>query len=132
MTPSDTPPPLSVAASIAAVQGLGLLGLTVLEAASVDGGRIALGVSTAFFFAAYGVLLLAAALGLVRGGTWARGPVLITQLIQLGVAWNFRTDAPVVLLVVLVVAALAAIAGIVHPASVERLSREEPARHGDG
>ncbi len=123
MTSTDVPPPLRVAASVAAVQGLGLLGLATVETASIDGDRLALGASTAFFFAAYGVLLLAAGFGLVRGGTWARGPVLITQLIQLGVAWNVRGDAPVVLLVVLVVSAIAAVAGIVHPASVERLSR---------
>ena len=88
--PEDNPPPLTVAASLVAVQGLVLVALSALELASVSPGRMSMGVSTAVFFLLYGVALLACAWGLTRRAAWSRGPVLITQLIQLGLAWNLR------------------------------------------
>ena len=57
------PPPLTVAASIVAVEGVVLLLLAVLEFANVNADRAGLGVSTAGFFVVYGVVLLAAAFG---------------------------------------------------------------------
>ena len=47
----NRPAPLVVAASIGALEGLALLLLAVLEAASVDSERLSLGISTAVFFA---------------------------------------------------------------------------------
>lgn len=117
--PSDHPPQLTVAASLAAVQGLVLVILGILELASVSSDRLGFGLSTAVFFAAYGVVLLGAALALWRRHGWARGPVLITQLIVLGLAWNLREH-------VLAALGLAAVAGvvvaaIVHPDTVAAL-----------
>lgn len=120
--PATNPPPLLVAASLAAVEGLVLVILAILEFANVDDSRRELGVSTAVFFAAYGALLLGAAWGLHRRGGWARGPVLITQLIALGLAWNLR-DMPAVA-VALVICAGIVLAGMLHPDSIAVLDRD--------
>ncbi|MBU2696823.1 hypothetical protein ABFU82_03330 [Nocardioides sp. WV_118_6] len=109
--PAPNPPPLIVAASVAGVQGAVLLLLAILEFASVTSGRLAFGLSTAGFFAAYGVVLIAAAVALWRRQGWSRGPVLITQLIFLGIAWNLREH--VLLAIVLAVVALVVLAGMV-------------------
>jgi hypothetical protein len=114
-----TPPPLTVAASLAGVQGLVLLILAVLELASVSASRPGVGLSAAAFFAAYGAVLTGAAVALWRRHGWARGPVLITQLIVLGLAWNLRDQ-------VLAAAGLAAvgvvvIAAVIHPDTIAAL-----------
>lgn len=113
------PPPLTVAASLVAVQGAVLVMLAVLEFASVASERLGLGISTAGFFAVYGVVLLGAGWGLVRRAGWPRGPVLLTQLIGFGLAWNLREHPGVAI-------ALAACAGVVlaamvHPDTIEAL-----------
>jgi uncharacterized membrane protein (DUF2068 family) len=120
--PSSAPPPLTVAASLVAVQGLVLVALAVAEVADLDADRRAMGLSTAGFFAAYGVLLLVAGWGLWRVAPWSRGPALITQLILLGLAWNIRDH--VVAAVAVLVVALVALAGVLHPDSIEALSGE--------
>ncbi len=117
--PSDRPPQLTVAASLAAVQALVLLILAVLELASVSSERLGFGLSTALFFAAYGVVLVGAALALWRRHGWARGPVLITQLIVLGLAWNLREH--VLAALGLAAFALVAVAAVVHPDTVAAL-----------
>lgn len=116
---ATVPPPLTVAASLAAVQGLVLLVLAVLELASVSSDRLGFGLSTAVFFAAYGVVLMGAALALWRRHGWARGPVLITQLIVLGLAWNVREH--VLAAIGLAAVALVVVAGVVHPDTIAAL-----------
>ena len=94
------PAPLVVAASIAALEGVELLLLAALEAASVDSERLSLGISTAVFFALTGAAVLGCAWGLLRLAGWSRGPLLLAQLIALGLAWNLK-DAPLVALVLM-------------------------------
>lgn len=120
----DVPPPLVVASSLTALQGVVLLGLAVLALSSLAADRVVVAVAVAVFFAAAATLLLTAAWSLARGSGWGRGPVLIAQLIQLGLAWTNRSTLPVVLTATLVVGAVVVVLGVVHPASVERLSRE--------
>ncbi len=128
--PSANPPPLTVAASVVGVQGLVLLILAVLEAGSIDDDRRSLGVSTAAFFAAYGVVLIAAALALYRRSSWSRGPVLITQLICLGLAWNLREHLAVA--IALVLCAAIVLAGMLHPDTIEALERgDQPSDSSD-
>lgn len=120
--PSTNPPLLTVAASVVAVQAVVLLVLAVLEFANLADERRSLGLSTAAFFAAYGVVLLAAAWGLFRRAGWSRGPVLITQLIFLGIAWNVREQIGVT--IALVVCAGIVLAGMLHPDTIEALDRD--------
>ena len=113
------PAPLVVAASIGALEGLALLLLAALEAASVDSERLSLGISTAVFFALTGAAVLGCSWGLLRLSGWARGPLLLAQLMALGLAWNLK-DAPLVALV-LVGSALVALAGMLHPDTMRAL-----------
>ncbi|KAA1428818.1 hypothetical protein [Nocardioides antri] len=124
-SPSVTPPPLTVAASLVALQGLGLVGVAIVQVAELDDDRRALGLSNAGFYGAYGVLLLVAAWGLWRCSGWSRGPALLTQLIWLGLAWTVREH--VVAAVALAVLALVVLAGILHPDSIESLNSEDQA-----
>ncbi|TIC88803.1 hypothetical protein E8D34_03850 [Nocardioides sp. GY 10113] len=117
--PARPPLPLALAAALAGLQGAVMVLVAVLEVLGLSSDRLAMGASTAFFFAAYGVLLIAAAGGLWRGGVWARGPVLITQLIVLGVAWTLRDHVGVAL--GLAVVAGAALVGMLHPATIAAL-----------
>lgn len=125
MSRPENPAPLNVAASLVVIQGFLLLALAVLELASISSDRVSLGVSTAVFFLVYGGLLVLCAWALTRQQGWARGPVLLTQLIQLGLAWNLRDVALVA--VVLVIAAVVVLAGMLHPASIKALSDDPTA-----
>lgn len=121
------PPPLVVAASLAALEGATLVLYGVLELASLSIGRVTMGVTTAVFFLAYGAFLAFCARQLLRRQSWARGFVTMAQLVQLGVAWSFRGDGTTWLAVVLAVVALVTGAGLLHPASVDALA-DDPTR----
>lgn len=123
-SPGAVPPPLLAAASLAGGQGLLLVGLGVLELASLSRERLSLGVGVAVFFLGLSALVLAAARALQQGAAWGRGPVLLVQLVQLGVAWTNRSELPMLVTGLLVVTAVAAVLGVIHPASVKRLDRE--------
>lgn len=125
-----SPPPLTVASSLVAVQGLVLVGLAVAELADLDAGRQSMGLSTAGFFAAYGALLLVAAWALWGRRPWSRGPALLTQLIFLGLAWNVRDY--VLAAVLLAVVALVVLAGILHPDSIRALTGTDEPDEPDG
>ena len=116
------PAPLIVAASLVAVEGLLLLVFAVLEVANLDADRVTMGATTSIFFAAYGAGLLLCAWSLVRGHSWARSPVVLTQLIGLGLAWSFRGgDTTGVAIAIAVVAAIVLV-GLFHPASLAALA----------
>jgi hypothetical protein len=82
-----------------------------------------MGVTTAAFFAAYGALLVFCGWQLTRGSAWVRGPVLLAQLIQLGLAWSFRDGDTLPVAIGLAVVAAVVLAGLLHPASLRALDR---------
>jgi len=110
------PTSLTLAAALAGLEALALLVVAVLEVADLTPGRATMGVTTSVFLGAYGVGLLWCAAGLLRLRTWARGPVLMAQLIQLGLAWNVRSSATA-LSVALSVVAIVALVALVSRAS---------------
>ncbi|MCW2798081.1 hypothetical protein [Nocardioides sp.] len=118
----DNPAPLVVAASLAAIQGGGLFVFAVLELAHVSGERVTMGVTTAVFFAVYGAALLACAWAVTHDQAWARSPLLLTQLIQLGLAWSFRGGGTTWVAVGLAVVAVVVLLGLLHPASIQALN----------
>ncbi len=120
------PPPLVVAASLAALEAFVLAALGVLELANLRSPRLTMGVTTAAFFLAAAAGLARCAWSLWKVRRWARGPVVMAQLIQLGLAWNLWAGSTKPLSVGLAVVALVVIAGLVHPASTQVL--EEDAR----
>jgi hypothetical protein len=116
-----TPAPLLVAASLVAVEGLLLLGYAVLEVASVDGDRVAVAATTGLFFLVYGVGLLLCARALGRRHSWARSPVVLAQLIQIGVAWSFWGGNTTAIAIGVALVAVLVLVGVFHPASLQAL-----------
>lgn len=111
-----------MAASLAAVEGLVILLLAVLEVVNLSSERLTMGLTTTAFFAAYGLGLLVCAAGLQRRHSWGRSPVILAQLIQLGLAWSFRGGETTLIGITLALVAVVVVAGILHPASVLALS----------
>jgi hypothetical protein len=112
-----------VAASLTAVEGLVVLVLGVVELASLTSGRVTMGVTTGVFFAAYAAALIFCAWQLTRETAWVRSPVVLAQLIQLGLAWNFHGGATWPVGVGLALVAAVVLAGLFHPASMRALER---------
>jgi hypothetical protein len=122
VTTRRNPPPLVVAASLVAVEGLLLVVFAVLEAANLSAARVTMGLTTSLFFAVYGAGLLFCAWQLTRGQSWARSPVALAQLLQLGVAWSFRGGDTTWVAIVLAVVAAITLAGLLHPQSIDALN----------
>ena len=126
--PERTPPsPLVVAASLVAVEGLLLLAYGVLEAANLHADRVAMGVTTALFLAALGLLLIACGWLVLRGRAWARSPIVVAQVLFLGLAWNFLGGATTWVSVALALVAVMVLGGLLHPASIDALSERDGA-----
>jgi hypothetical protein len=87
----DAPRPLLLAAALVSLEGLVAVGFGIAEAFHTTSARATMGVTTSLFFVVFGAALVLCGWGLSRSSAWARGPVLIAQLISLGLAWNFRT-----------------------------------------
>ncbi|MCW2711256.1 MAG: hypothetical protein JWP24_1450, partial [Marmoricola sp.] len=101
-----TPAPLAAAAGLTAIQGLLTVVFGITEGLSLDSARLVMGVTTGVFFLAYGVALMVCAWGLNAVRPWARGPVLLAQLIWLGLAWNFRSGSTLAVAIGLAVVAV--------------------------
>lgn len=99
-----------------------LLLLAVLETGNLSVARLTMGLTTAVFFAVYGGGLLICAWQLTRRASWARSPVVLAQLIQLGLAWNFRGGETTWIAVGLATTGLIVVAGIFHPDSLKALT----------
>jgi hypothetical protein len=123
--PQVRPAPLVAAAGLTAVQGVVTTLFGILEMFSVAGDRVVMGVTTALFFALYGVVLVFCAWGMNRLRPWSRGPVLFAELVWLLIAWSFRGGDTLVVAIVVAVSAVLVLAGLLHPASVSALNRPE-------
>lgn len=123
--PAGAPAPLLVAASVAGVEAVLLVLFGVAELFALTGARLALGLTTTLFFLLYGVGLAWCAWRLSRRESWARAPIVLAQLIQLGVAWSFRGGATTVASVGLALLAAAVLAGVFHPKSIAALAETD-------
>ncbi len=124
--------PLLVAASLVAVEGAVLVTYGLLEAAALSQGRLTMGVTTAGFFLAFGALLILCAWSLRGLNAWARGPALLAQLVQLGLAWNFRNGSTLPVALTLALVAMLVLAGLLHPASIAALADAPEERRAQG
>jgi hypothetical protein len=113
---------LVVAAGLAAGEGLLVLAYAVAEAAHVHADRAAVGITTALFFGLLGGALTACAWFVFRGRPWARSPILVSQLMFLGLAWSFRGGVTTWVSVALAAVAVTVLAGMLHPASIAALT----------
>ena len=95
------------------------------EVVAIAGERLAMGVTTALFFVAYGAGLGFCAWSVTRLRSWARSPIVLAQLIQMGVAWSFRGEPWTWVAMSLAGVALVVVAGLFHPASLDALSEED-------
>ena len=118
-----TPAPLAVAAGLTFVEGLLTFIFGVGEAINIDSDRLVMGLTTAAFFLVYGAALLVCAWGMNNLRPWSRGPVLLAQLIWLGLAWNFRSGDTMPIAIGLLVVAVIVLAGLLHPRSIDALER---------
>jgi hypothetical protein len=115
------PAPLVTAAGLTLVEGLLTAMYGLGEAAHLSSQRLVMGVTTSVFFVLYGAAMMLCAWGLNRLRTWARGPVLLAQLIFLGLAWNFRQGGTLPLAVAMAVPAAVVLVGMLLPSSVDAL-----------
>jgi hypothetical protein len=122
---SPVPAPLLVAASLVAVEALVLAALGLLEIANLRSIRLTMGLTTSAFFLAAAAGLAWCAWALRQGRRWARGPVVMAQLIQLGLAWNLRSGGTAVVAAGLALVGVVAIAGLLHPASTHVLEERD-------
>jgi hypothetical protein len=122
------PPPLVVAASVTALEGLLVVVYGALEAANLHAGRAAMGVTTSAFFLILGGALIACAWLVGRGRPAARSPIVVVQVILLGLAWNFWGGSTTWVAVGLAAVAIVVLAGLLHPASTAALTGERGAR----
>jgi hypothetical protein len=117
------PAPLAVAAGMTLIEGLLIVLFGISELLSLDSDRLVMGLTTAVFFVLYGAVLLACARGLHTVRSWARGPVLLSQLILLGLAWSFKDGDTLPIAIGLALAAAIVLAGLLHPRSIDALER---------
>jgi hypothetical protein len=111
-----------VAASLAIVEGVLLVLYGLAELTAIEAEKAVMGASTTVFFLAYGAGLAFCAWRIYRRESWARAPVVMAQLIQLGVAWSFWGGSSTPAAVALGVVGLVVLVGIFHPASLAALS----------
>lgn len=82
---------LTLAAVVVAIQAGALIVFAVADFANLDPERISIGIGVGLMLLVLGVGLLIAAVGLTRGRHFARGPVVVTQLLVLALAWSIRS-----------------------------------------
>lgn len=123
------PPPLVVAAGLVLLQGLLTVLFGISEAFHISTGRVVMGATTAVFFVAYGVGLGFCAWGIRQLRPWSRGPVLLAELLFLGLAWSLRGSSVTAVAIAVAVSAVVVLAGVLHPRSIEALNREEHRRN---
>ncbi|KQY59732.1 hypothetical protein ASD11_09345 [Aeromicrobium sp. Root495] len=83
---------LLVVFGIVAVEALGLVTLAVLDLTDLNSDRLGLGVGAALLLAVYAAAMVWAAVRVLRGHSWGRGFLVLTQLIQVLIAYNARDN----------------------------------------
>lgn len=106
---------LRFAAAICLLEALAALAMAGVELASLDAHRLSAGVTTAVFFVLYAAGLAWSARGFARARSWSRGPIVLAQLIQLGVAWNFHGGVSTWVTVVLAIPAVVVLIVVFSP-----------------
>jgi hypothetical protein len=93
--------------------------LAVIEVVDMSSARVTMGLTTTAFFLILAVALAFFARALARLESWSRSPIVLTELVGLGMAWSFKDDPAIA--VPLAIACLVCLGGLFHPASVNAL-----------
>jgi hypothetical protein len=110
---------------VVALEGVALAVYGLVQLPAITADRATMVVTNTAFFLAYGGGLVAFAWLLSRLRSWARAPVVLAQLIQLGVAWSFRGGSTTALSALLAVLALVVLVAVFHPASLRAVEDAE-------
>jgi hypothetical protein len=130
--PGRAPLPLLVAVSLVGVEGVALVVYGLLQLPALTAARATMVVTSTLFFVVYGAALGYFGWQLHRLRSWTRAPVVLAQLIQLGVAWSFRGGTTTALAAGLAVVAVLVIAGIFHPESLRAVEAADPDPQAEG
>ena len=84
--------------------------LAVVELISIDPDRPSVALTSAAFYALASVGLGFSAYGLYRQQRWSRSPIVLAQLLALGVGWSFRGGTTTWVSLVLAVVAMTVLA----------------------
>ena len=113
--------PIRLAAALVAVESIALFCFAIAELAAIDTDRLSLGITNAVFFSLYAAGLAFAAWGLVTLRRWCRGPIVLAQFIQLGVAYSFTGGSTTWVAIVLAVVAIAVLLVVFAPSTTAAL-----------
>ena len=117
----DAPASLKVASALVLVQAVVLGGYGVAVLLHLTQKHLTVNLSSGGFFLIAAVGLGWSAWSVRRAHSWARGPVLIAQLISLGLAWNFKDGGTWPASVGLAVPAVAVLVAMLRPESLAAL-----------
>jgi hypothetical protein len=115
------PRQLALGLLIVAIQASCLVGYGLAELLAIQPGRVVMGFSTGLFLVGYGMAAGWAGWSLRGLRIHARGFVMMTQAIWLGVAWSFRGGGTSWIAVLIAAAAITVVIAILHPSSTEAL-----------
>ncbi|MBC7595979.1 MAG: hypothetical protein H7288_18945 [Kineosporiaceae bacterium] len=110
-----------IAVFVVAIEAVAYVVLAVLAVADISGDAIGTGIGIALFLVLYGLAQLFAAWKLLSWHSWARGPLLFTQLVQLGLAWGLRDSKEQWLAILMAISAAVALGCLIAPAVTRAL-----------
>ncbi len=119
-----------IAVTLVAVEAIAYVVFALIELSSISGGAYAGGIGIGLFLALYGLTQLFACWKLLQWQPWARGPLMFTQLVQLGLAWGLKdwgmreTEARLLAILMAVTAAVALVC-LILPAVTRALLDED-------
>lgn len=116
---------LLIGLTLVAIEALAYVVVGVIAITSVSAGKAADSAGIGLFLVVYGVAQLFAAHKLLQWHTWARGPLVFTQLIQLGLAWGLRHSDQQWLSAVMAVAAALTLGCLLAPSVTRALIDDE-------
>jgi hypothetical protein len=112
--------PLALASLLTAVEGVALVVVGLVEWLMTHTPRVS--VPTGLFFVVAGLFIAYCAHRLWRLHSWARAPVVMLQLIQIGLGFSFwGTGVFKAVSAVLMLVAILVLVGIFHPQSLRAL-----------
>lgn len=116
---------LLVAAAIVLAEAATCVVLAVLGAIDLDGGSVGSGVGVSVILVVYGAFQAWAAWRVTEGDHWARSPLVVTQIIQLIIAFNLA-DIPIWVTVLVGASAVVTLACLLSPPVTRALGADQP------
>lgn len=116
-----SPLSLRLAAGFVAVESLFLLVIAVLGLINPSNVGVAIGLGVIYVVSALGLSL--AGIGLWEHRSWGRAPVVLAQIVVLGLAWDLHHDS-IGVAIAGAALALATLVCVFHPASTRALSND--------